>query len=197
MSSETTEMPPRRLTSSQQAFSGAMAGLISRLVIAPLDVVKIRLQVWAFISVSMIITFQLQTHRVGAPIQPNPTAATTSTTTTPTIKYRTIWQSWRTIVHEEGWTSLWKGNIAAEFLYLGYGASQFLFYNELQRVATPWRTVTGSNQTVLDMLCGAVAGVGATVVTYPLDLLRTRFAAQGEPRVNTSRSTMAGWITAS
>jgi solute carrier family 25 thiamine pyrophosphate transporter 19 len=30
---------------------------------------------------------------------------------------------------------------------------------------------------------GAVAGVAATVASYPLDLIRTNFAAQGEPRV--------------
>lgn len=35
-------------------------------------------------------------------------------------------------------------------------------------------------------LGGAVAGVAATVTSYPLDLIRTNFAAQGEPRVYNS-----------
>lgn len=35
-------------------------------------------------------------------------------------------------------------------------------------------------------MCGAVAGGFATTLTYPLDLLRTRFAAQGIDRVYTS-----------
>lgn len=35
-------------------------------------------------------------------------------------------------------------------------------------------------------ISGAVAGASATTVTYPLDLLRTRFAAQGPDKVYTS-----------
>lgn len=33
------------------------------------------------------------------------------------------------------------------------------------------------------LLGGGFAGSIATIVTYPLDILRTRMAAQGEPRV--------------
>lgn len=35
---------------------------------------------------------------------------------------------------------------------------------------------------VISVLSGSCAGVCATMVTYPLDLLRTRFAAQQEPK---------------
>ena len=35
-------------------------------------------------------------------------------------------------------------------------------------------------------VCGATAGAAGTAVTYPLDLLRTRFAAQGNDRVYVS-----------
>jgi solute carrier family 25 thiamine pyrophosphate transporter 19 len=39
------------------------------------------------------------------------------------------------------------------------------------------------NKTLQPFLSGAVCGSTATIVTYPFDLLRTRFAAQGENRV--------------
>lgn len=35
-------------------------------------------------------------------------------------------------------------------------------------------------------MCGGLAACSATVVCQPLDTLRTRFAAQGEPKVGTS-----------
>ena len=37
--------PRRQLTPMENAFSGAMAGVVCRVVIAPFDVVKIRFQV--------------------------------------------------------------------------------------------------------------------------------------------------------
>jgi solute carrier family 25 thiamine pyrophosphate transporter 19 len=36
---------------------------------------------------------------------------------------------------------------------------------------------------VRNLIAGSIAGATATMVTYPLDLLRTRFAAQGNERV--------------
>jgi len=39
------EAPLRELTAVESAMCGGVAGLVSRLVIAPLDIVKIRLQV--------------------------------------------------------------------------------------------------------------------------------------------------------
>lgn len=77
---------------------------------------------------------------------------------------------------------LWKGNIPAEMMYVCYGAMQFTAY----RGTTQALAQLGSYrlpQPVESFLSGAVAGGCATGVTYPLDLLRTRFAAQGPDRV--------------
>ena len=35
----------------------------------------------------------------------------------------------------------------------------------------------------LHFVCGAASGVAATVTTLPLDVVRTRLVAQGEPKV--------------
>lgn len=90
------------------------------------------------------------------------------------------------IVHQEGITGLWKGNIPAELLYLTYGGAQFSAYTYvshlLDTLPAPY-TLPGS---ATSFISGAAAGAAATTVTYPLDLLRTRFAAQGADRVYSS-----------
>lgn len=77
------------------------------------------------------------------------------------------------IIREEGVSGLFKGNSSAILLYLGYSSIQFLAYYELEKqlnIASPlWKPFAS----------GSLAGATATFATYPLDLLRTRFAAQG------------------
>ncbi|KAJ3383138.1 mitochondrial thiamine pyrophosphate transporter [Entophlyctis sp. JEL0112] len=140
--------PP--LSKTQNAVSGAIAGVVARVVIAPIDVVKIR--------------FQLQT--IGPSKQP---------------KYRGIIQSMALITREEGFRALWKGNWPAEYLYLSYGAVQFLVYDEILKLF-PEHTP----KDIKTILSGAMAGSAATVATYPFDLLRTRFAMQGSQKVYSS-----------
>lgn len=90
-------------------------------------------------------------------------------------------QTMRTIFAEEGIRGLWKGNIPAELLYMTYGAAQFLAYREASVLIStlPYKI----NDTSKSFVAGAIAGGVATLATYPLDLLRTRFAAQGSEKV--------------
>ena len=60
-----------------------------------------------------------------------------------------------------------------------YGAAQFMTYRSISQILTP--TPLPSEAT--SFISGAAAGAVSTAVTYPLDLLRTRFAAQGKTRV--------------
>ncbi|KAI4155331.1 MAG: hypothetical protein L6R39_001253 [Caloplaca ligustica] len=75
--------------------------------------------------------------------------------------------------------AFWKGNVPAELLYITYGAAQFSVYRAtnqlLQKFSLPG--------TIDTFFSGATAGATATTLTYPLDLLRTRFAAQGSDKV--------------
>ena len=89
------------------------------------------------------------------------------------------------IIQHEGITGFWKGNIPAEGLYLSYGAVQFLAYRSATQAIETYAEerrikLPGA---VKSFISGAVAGTAATTATYPLDLLRTRFAAQGTERV--------------
>lgn len=145
-------------TRTQVVVSGATAGLISRFCIAPLDVVKIRLQ--------------LQTHSLSDPISYRGLKGPT---------YKGIWQSLRTIHTQEGLTALWKGNIPAELLYVCYGGCQFVAYRSVSQLLStlPVRLPNAAES----FISGATAGAAATAATYPLDLLRTRFAAQGRDRI--------------
>lgn len=144
-----------------------MAGLISRFVIAPLDVVKIRLQLQ---SHSLSDPLSYQHIRGRGPI------------------YKGTISTFKTILATEGLTGLWKGNVPAELMYVSYSAIQFTTYRSttqlLRRAAGGEHAIPGA---VESFVAGASAGAAATAATYPLDLLRTRFAAQGnDDRVYTS-----------
>ncbi|KAF8540920.1 mitochondrial thiamine pyrophosphate carrier 1 [Trichophaea hybrida] len=138
--------------------SGAIAGLFSRFVISPLDVIKIRLQ--------------LQAHGTGSlkrlVIVDGPT-------------YRGIWNTMCQIIQQEGIRGLWKGNIPAEVLYVAYGPVQFLALKESTLFMQ--RSIPQINEDARNLIAGSLAGASATVATYPLDLLRTRFAAQGNQKI--------------
>lgn len=132
-------------------------------MIAPLDVIKIRLQ--------------LQVHSLSDPLSTRGIQGPTYKGTLGTLKH---------ILREEGITGLWKGNIPAEAMYLCYGGVQFSAYkyisSVLEAIPAPYE-LPGS---AVSFASGAAAGACATTATYPLDLLRTRFAAQGTERVYTS-----------
>ncbi|KAJ9615554.1 mitochondrial thiamine pyrophosphate transporter [Cladophialophora chaetospira] len=145
-------------TRQQVVIAGGIAGLVSRFVIAPLDVVKIRLQ--------------LQSHSLSDPVSCDGIKGPI---------YKGALNTIRSIVRQEGIRALWKGNIPAEVLYVTYGGIQF----------TTYRTITQAQallpmkvpESVQSFVSGAGAGATATTITYPLDLLRTRFAAQGIDRI--------------
>jgi solute carrier family 25 (mitochondrial thiamine pyrophosphate transporter), member 19 len=139
-------------------------------VIAPLDVVKIRLQLQS--------RPQLPTALDGVSRAPNGALST-----------------FRHIVANEGITGLWKGNIPAELMYVSYSAVQFTTYRSttllLDRLLAPRHRLSRSAES---FLAGATAGATATAATYPLDLLRTRFAAQGKDRIYSSLAKAVGDI---
>lgn len=70
----------------------------------------------------------------------------------------------------------------AELLYVAYGSVQFYAYRFTNQTLQPFPLPN----MVGYFASGAVAGVAATTLTYPLDLLRTRFAAQGPDRIYAS-----------
>ena len=92
----------------------------------------------------------------------------------------------RTIFRQEGITGLWKGNIPAELMYVFYGGIQFASYRNFTLLLRSLPAENRLPSSAESFIAGASAGGLATTTTYPLDLLRTRFAAQGNVKVYTS-----------
>ncbi|KAJ8103170.1 mitochondrial carrier domain-containing protein [Lipomyces tetrasporus] len=157
---ESKRRPPKRdsfvsatadITNRESIICGGLAGLTSRFFVAPLDVVKIRLQ--------------LQTNSFNGRGGQAPL-------------YRGTISSMAKIYKNEGLTALWRGNLPAELLYLLYGSIQFTTFHQANLLMNTYASeymFPGLQQ----FITGAASGAVATTVTYPLDLLRTRFAAQG------------------
>lgn len=142
------------LSPEEAALAGSAAGMVTRALVSPFDVLKIR--------------FQLQIERVSSKI--------------PEGKYWGLFQASRCIHSEEGLSAFWKGHIPAQLLSICYGAVQFAsfeFLTEMVHKSTPYDSQTSG----VHFVCGGLAACSATVVCQPLDTLRTRFAAQGEPKV--------------
>lgn len=118
------------------------------------------------------IRLQLQTHSLSDPLSYKSLKGPT---------YRGIFSTLHTIQKQEGIRALWKGNIPAELLYVCYGGTQFVAYRAVSQLLS--QSPVRLHSSAESFLSGAAAGVAATTVTYPLDLLRTRFAAQGTEKI--------------
>ncbi|KAJ1956520.1 mitochondrial thiamine pyrophosphate transporter [Dipsacomyces acuminosporus] len=144
----------RKLTSAENAFCGATAGVVSRAVVAPFDVIK--------------ITLQLETRRRSYSL----------------LRGDGVLSCAKRILRKEGIRGLFKGNLSAEYLYLTYGAAQFLAFGAIENALLCTDVVPKKARS---FVAGALAGAIATSATYPFDLLRTRFIAQEQDsRVYTS-----------
>ncbi|KAA8585022.1 mitochondrial thiamine pyrophosphate carrier [Etheostoma spectabile] len=138
----------------EAALAGSAAGMVTRALISPFDVLKIR--------------FQLQIERLSSH--------------RPEGKYQGLLQASRCIYLEEGLSAFWKGHVPAQLLSISFGAVQFASF-ELMTEVVHKSTLYDSQTAGVHFLCGGLAACSATVVCQPLDTLRTRFAAQGETKV--------------
>jgi len=153
-------------------LAGGISGGVTRFFVAPLDVVKIRFQVQ--VEPTHLSSQQAAVSKVVA-----------------RAKYHSVGQTIRTIIREEGLSALWKGNLTATFLWISYGAVQFATYQQVvqllgdrkaESVGRSGVQVSSWERVKWSLSGGGTAGAVATFATYPLDLVRTRLAAQSEPK---------------
>lgn len=122
------------------AVAGAISGAGARLVVAPLDLIRIRMQ--------------LQTDGT-----------------------RSMLDHIKEVLHMEGGLqSLFRGNLSATYLWVAYSAVQFGVYAQLSET---FQNSDFIPEAGVAFCAGAGGGVCATLVTYPLDMCRTTFAARG------------------
>ncbi|KAL5109605.1 Mitochondrial thiamine pyrophosphate carrier [Taenia crassiceps] len=138
------------------------SGFCGRACVQPLDVVKVR--------------FQLQVEPIS--------------TVQASAKYRSVFQAIRCIIKEEGFGAFWKGHLSSQILAVSYSGVQFTSFELYTRWCAQILPRLGENSdnrqaiaSVVNFTCGCLAGVTSATCTQPLDVLKTRFIAQGEPRV--------------
>lgn len=136
------------------AFAGGTASAVARAITQPLDVVKIR--------------FQLQVEPIKHRI-------------THTSKYVSILQAMKTIHRDEGVRAFWKGHTPAQALSVVYGVAQFWGYEQL-KTQFKFLHFYNDHQRISDFISGGAAGAFATLLTIPLDVVRTRLIAQDNGR---------------
>ncbi len=164
-------MARSKLSTAEELVCGGVAGAVARGVFGPLDLIKIR--------------YQLQPHIIGGGAGGGGGGASGQ-------QYRSLSQTVRTIIAEEGFTGLYKGNLSGLLLVSSYSAVQFAAFHHFQTIShtfanSPDRLDRPDRpdrpSLIASLLGGAYASVVATTATYPFDLARTRLAAQQANKV--------------
>ncbi|KAH0458411.1 hypothetical protein IEQ34_013726 [Dendrobium chrysotoxum] len=133
--------------------AGGLAGVVSKTCTAPLG--------------RLTILFQVQGMHSNAAI----------------LKKASIFQEASRIVREEGFRAFWKGNLVTIVHRLPYSSISFYAYDRYKILLHLLPGLEGGNQfgntdVFVRLLGGGLAGMTAASITYPLDLVRTRLAAQ-------------------
>lgn len=133
-------------------IAGGFSGIFAKTVIAPIERIKLL----------------LQTQRVNSRIEQ-------------TKRYSSTRACIQEIVQKEGFLSLWRGNMANVIRYFPNQAFNFAMKDKFRRFfgiskeeqqRKDWTVVFWKN-----ILAGSAAGSTTALLTYPLDMVRTRMAA--------------------
>ncbi|KAF9665124.1 hypothetical protein SADUNF_Sadunf16G0089500 [Salix dunnii] len=94
-----------------------------------------------------------------------------------------IWQEASRVINEEGFRAFWKGNLVTIAHRLPYSSLSFYAYERYKSFLQPVfgvenHRVNGTADVAVHFIGGGMAGITAASATYPLDLVRTRIAAQ-------------------
>ncbi|MEW5319695.1 MAG: hypothetical protein WDW38_010833 [Sanguina aurantia] len=100
--------------------------------------------------------------------------AVAKTCTAPLARLTILYQAFRGVIAREGVLSLWKGNLVTIIHRVPYSATNFGLYEVLNTQLHP----VMENDVARRMTAGGLAGAGACAMAYPLDLLRSRMAAE-------------------
>ncbi|GLT43804.1 hypothetical protein SLA2020_177350 [Shorea laevis] len=142
-----------RIDTLSHLLSGGVAGVLSKTCTAPLA--------------RLTILFQVQGMHSDAA----------------TLRKASIWHEASRIIREEGFRAFWKGNLVTIAHRLPYSSVNFYAYDHYKKLLhmIPGMESHGKNMSAdigIRFVSGGLAGITAASATYPLDLVRTRLAAQ-------------------
>ncbi|KAL7540725.1 hypothetical protein ACHAXR_010677 [Thalassiosira sp. AJA248-18] len=185
--------------------AGAAAGFGARAITAPLDLLKIRRQLQPSSSAASALS-------TANSVAATPTAASAAAANTARTSF--VGGEWNIFHHlhviaekEGGIRSLFRGNVAASYLWMGYSVAQFWLYGYTseylhQQYDSLNGNIAGTDDQntvklsgAISFTSGAISGLCATVITYPFDLCRTIFAARGIFPIAASNVTWSNYTT--
>ncbi|XP_060206887.1 mitochondrial adenine nucleotide transporter ADNT1-like isoform X1 [Lycium barbarum] len=165
MASEGVKAPSHAalFTIAKSLAAGGIAGGVSRTAVAPLERLKILLQVMRMLHGPLFVEVQVQNAH--------------------SIKYNGTVQGLKYIWRNEGLRGLFKGNGTNCARIVPNSAVKFFSYEEASRgILWFYRQQTGNEDAELTPLlrlgAGACAGIIAMSATYPMDLVRGRITVQ-------------------
>ncbi|CAI9091579.1 OLC1v1026646C2 [Oldenlandia corymbosa var. corymbosa] len=142
-----------RIGTVSQLIAGGVAGAVGKTCTAPLA--------------RLTILFQLQGMHTDAA----------------NLKSASIWRETTRIIKEEGYRAFWRGNLVTIAHRIPYSSVSFYAFERYKNllqlvlgVESPGENI--SKDLAVRLVGGGLAGITAASVTYPLDLVRTRLAAQ-------------------
>ncbi|PIN09050.1 Mitochondrial solute carrier protein [Handroanthus impetiginosus] len=141
----------RQIGTASQLLAGGVAGAVSKTCTAPLA--------------RLTILFQVQGMHSNS------------------LGKACIWREASRIVREEGVRAFWKGNLVTIAHRVPYSMISFYAFERYKNLLQVIFGVESQGENISADLCirlagGGLAGVTAASATYPLDLVRTRLAAQ-------------------
>jgi solute carrier family 25 (adenine nucleotide translocator) protein 4/5/6/31 len=155
----------------QDVIAGALSGAIARTATAPIERVKLILQ--------------LQGSSSSPP--PPPSSTTTITKASSSAKSLSAWSVCRTIYETEGFLAFWKGNFQNVLRAAGQAALNFAlmdYYKSIALSVVPADNgdssmISRSPKWLASFVAGGLAGgTVTTTVLYPTECLRTRLALE-------------------
>ena len=136
-------------------LAGGMSGAVTKTLAAPIERVKLL----------------MQTQRSNQDLK---------------IPYRHSWDCVVRVYQEQGLWSFWRGNVASVLRYFPSQAMNFAFKDQYQQ----WFLKTNGGtppsfwvQFATNLVSGGMAGGTAMLASYPLDVVRTRMAADVQAQV--------------
>jgi solute carrier family 25 protein 43 len=85
-----------------------------------------------------------------------------------------LFSSFRHLYQTEGIRSFWKGNGMACLRLFPYNALQFAFFEQFKRWISDQSTQTRRLTWMDSLVAGSLAGMCATLITHPADMVKTR-----------------------